>query len=660
MNQSLLATIRFWVWFTAILITKMAVANPRPVGSVGAVPTITVSPASLTILNYSEYEGQYPATYTVSATGLTADLVITAPPFFLLSAQGNTGPSLTIPATNGTILSTQISVILLSSSPGTLTGVVTNSSGSAVTTVAVSGTALGQSETVSPTTLNPFTTTVGQPSTVQSYTVTNRGGLSVYVSAPTGFEIRTGTNPFGSSLVINPSLTFASTQIDVRLTGAVVGPVSGVISQDTYYHAAHGVYPVAVSGTVSSGSALPALSVAYRDADYGNRTNQIIRPYLQLRNEGTTPILYSQLTLRYWFTSEGSSPPTNLAVYYSQPGLVQMRYVALDQPRQGAFGYVEYSFKGTGSLPANGNSGPIETGIQKADRSNFNESDDYSYAANYAAYTPNSRITAYLNGMLLWGQEPSLATPQTIVRAYSAARNSPSASQITTRIDLRNEGNTPIPVQDLSIRYWFTSDNGQLAQVHVDYADIGAANVQARVVPLAQAVPGADSYVELKPVSNATLAPMSSLGAIDFRLMRSDNGLLDQRNDYSYAANYGTVGLNSHVGVYLKGVLVYGSSPEGTSGRVAAVDELLPTLQLRVLGNPVVGSQAEMEISGAAGQSVTLRLLDLQGRSLHEQRIEQAGTLERVRVPMGNGQDLLLLKVSTATQQQQVKLIRSR
>ncbi|RYF46501.1 MAG: hypothetical protein EOO39_49670, partial [Cytophagaceae bacterium] len=337
--------------------TQLAMANPKPIAGVNPAPIITVSPSSLTILNYSVYEGQYPATYTVSATGLTTDLVITAPPYFLLSAQGNTGPSLAIPATNGTVPPTQISVILLASSPGTFTGVVTNSSGSAVTTVAVSGTALDQSVTVNPTALNPFTTTVGQPSAVQSYTVTNRGGLSVLVSAPAGFEIRTGNNPFGSSLVISPSLSFANTQIDVRLTGAMAGPVAGVVSQDTYYRSAHGVYPVTVSGTVLPGNAPPALSVTYRDADYGNRTNQIIRPYLQIKNEGKTPIPYNQLTLRYWFTAEGGSPPTDLAVYYAQLGPVQMKYVTLDKPRQSAYGYVEYSFQGAGSLPANGNSG---------------------------------------------------------------------------------------------------------------------------------------------------------------------------------------------------------------------------------------------------------------------------------------------------------------
>ncbi|GAB3737531.1 choice-of-anchor Q domain-containing protein [Spirosoma lituiforme] len=59
------------------------------------------------------------------------------------------------------------------------------------------------------------------------------------------------------------------------------------------------------------------LSVLHRDADYGNTQNNIIKPYLQLANAGGQAIPYGEVTVRYWFTSEGQAPPTNLAVYYA-------------------------------------------------------------------------------------------------------------------------------------------------------------------------------------------------------------------------------------------------------------------------------------------------------------------------------------------------------
>ena len=82
-------------------------------------------------------------------------------------------------------------------------------------------------------------------------------------------------------------------------------------------------------------------------------------------------------------------------------------------------------------------------------------------------------------------------------------------------------------------------------------------------------------------------------------------------------------------------------------------------LTVHALGNPVEGNTAEVEISGVTGQAVQLNLVDLQGKSVHAQRIEQAGTVERVSLPLGTSNGVLLLQVSTSTQRQQVKLLRT-
>ena len=79
---------------------------------------------------------------------------------------------------------------------------------------------------------------------------------------------------------------------------------------------------------------------------------------------------------------------------------------------------------------------------------------------------------------------------------------------------------------------------------------------------------------------------------------------------------------------------------------------------MAVLGNPVVGESAEIEIQGAEGQPVQVQLIDLMGSLIHQQQIRQAALKERVTLPIGNRQGALLLKVSTATQQQQIKLLR--
>ncbi|WP_158500562.1 cellulose binding domain-containing protein [Spirosoma radiotolerans] len=473
------------------------------------------------------------------------------------------------------------------------------------------------------------------PAGVSSLTIAqNVGPVSLTVAGCSGGMLMANGNA-ASSFTVSTAMTGTQTYTATCTQGGCTSPV--------------GSFQLTVLPTT--------LSVLHQDVDYGQTQDQIIKPFLKLANAGGQPVPYGELTVRYWFTSEGNSPPTDFQLYYAQLGAVTMKYVPLAQPRQGAFGYVEYSFPGGGSLPANGNSGPIENGILKKDRSNFNETDDYSYQPN-RDYLPNARITAYRNGVIVWGQEPTPVASQTAVQVYSAAKDGGITSQIQTRLELRNTGNVALPVSALKLRYYFTSDNGQTANVYVDYADLGASNVQARVVRLAAPVNGADSYVELSfPGNPRQLGPLSSLGVIDFRLVRSDFGLFNQGNDYSYAPIYGPVGLNNRVTVLLNNTLIFGTPPSGAPARVGAPEPVL-ALQAKVLGNPVVGSQAEVEITGVVGQAVTLRLVDLQGRTVHEQRIEQAGETELVSLPLGQSRGLLLLNVSTASQQQRLKLVR--
>lgn len=106
-------------------------------------------------------------------------------------------------------------------------------------------------------------------------------------------------------------------------------------------------------------------------------------------------------------------------------------------------------------------------------------------------------------------------------------------------------------------------------------------------------------------------------------------------------------------------VVSYSWNLKAACGRArVSTDEAGSGLAVKVLGNPIVGSSAEVEVSGVTGQTVQLKLLDLQGKTLHGHTIREAGFVERVSLPLGSAQGLLLLDVSTATQRQQIKLIR--
>lgn len=106
-------------------------------------------------------------------------------------------------------------------------------------------------------------------------------------------------------------------------------------------------------------------------------------------------------------------------------------------------------------------------------------------------------------------------------------------------------------------------------------------------------------------------------------------------------------------------VVTYVWDLKAACGRArVGIEELGAGLQVRVLGNPVEGKSADVEISGAEGKAVQVKLIDSRGSLLHQLDINQTKTLERVNVPVENAQGILLLQVGTATEQKKIKLLK--
>ncbi len=83
-------------------------------------------------------------------------------------------------------------------------------------------------------------------------------------------------------------------------------------------------------------------------------------------------------------------------------------------------------------------------------------------------------------------------------------------------------------------------------------------------------------------------------------------------------------------------------------------------LRVTVLGNPVLGNELNVEIRGAEGQPLRLTLTSASGKLVGEQRVEQAGMIERQSLSLTHQQGgILLLQVSTPTQSRVVKVLKA-
>jgi hypothetical protein len=412
------------------------------------------------------------------------------------------------------------------------------------------------------------------------------------------------------------------------------------------------------------------VSVLYQNPDLSVSDNSI-KPNLQLVNNSTAAIPYKELTVRYWLTVENFAT-VNATVEWAQLGTsaVKARYVALSQPAQGAFGYVEYSFTAAGSLGAGSNSGPIQSRVYKQTQTALNEADDYSYAAT-RTYTKNTQLTVYRNGVLIAGVEPALVAPVTALQVWSQNTGAqPQSNNLSTYLQVSNVGNQAVAYQDLAVRYWFSPESTASLKAFVDYAQLGGSNVS-----ITFGKTGTEIYAELRfAAALGSLAPLSTTGNVQYRISKADWSLFTQTNDYSYRPFSSQLAENDHVTVYQRGQLVYGQEPAGAASATAAkltlAEAALATTQedvsaalpvaLSSYPNPFTGSTT-LTFVLAQSQTYQLAIYDVNGRLIQQLPAGQAVAGQQVQVewqatnvPAG----FYLARLTTGTVVQNLKLIR--
>ncbi|GAA0136846.1 hypothetical protein YSY43_36870 [Paenibacillus sp. YSY-4.3] len=188
---------------------------------------------------------------------------------------------------------------------------------------------------------------------------------------------------------------------------------TGLTNGTTYYYVVSASNNAGSSANSAQASATPAgggtstgnLVVQYKVGDTSATDNQI-RPYFNIKNNGTTPVNLSGLKLRYYFTKDGTAD-MNASIDWAQIGGGNISTTFVSSSGTNTDTYVELSFStAAGSIPAGGQTGDIQLRMSKADWSNFNESNDYSYDGAKTAFADWNRVTLYQNGTLVWGTTP--------------------------------------------------------------------------------------------------------------------------------------------------------------------------------------------------------------------------------------------------------------
>jgi hypothetical protein len=148
-----------------------------------------------------------------------------------------------------------------------------------------------------------------------------------------------------------------------------------------------------------------AIELKY-DTNTAAASTQDIRPWIDLYNHGSIAQDLTELTVRYYFTADGSQ--SQMAVCdYAMIGstLVQYKFVTMVTPKPTADHYLEISFTGS-SIPAGGHTDAIQNRFHDSSFAAMMQTNDYSFDGTKTTLTDWDHITVFRNGTLVWGTEP--------------------------------------------------------------------------------------------------------------------------------------------------------------------------------------------------------------------------------------------------------------
>jgi hypothetical protein len=149
-------------------------------------------------------------------------------------------------------------------------------------------------------------------------------------------------------------------------------------------------------------------------------------------NTGTTALNLNNVEVRYWFNCDCTGQSVQTWVDWaglipagtSETGNIQTKVVTTSLG--GQTNYISYKFTGGLVLQA-GQKIEIQSRFNLSDWSNMLQSNDWSFAA-YTSFTTSSKTTGYINGALVWGNEPSSAASQTAQVSNVMSYPNPSTS----------------------------------------------------------------------------------------------------------------------------------------------------------------------------------------------------------------------------------------
>jgi hypothetical protein len=147
---------------------------------------------------------------------------------------------------------------------------------------------------------------------------------------------------------------------------------------------------------------------------------------------------------------------------------------------------------------------------------------------------------------------------------YRCADGNAKDNHIKPHLKIANSGERAVPLRELAIRYWYTTDHRKEQKHWCDWAQLGTQKVLGSFHRVRRPVPTANTYFEIRFADDAPeIAPGGDSGPIQLRVASADWSNYDETNDHSFDATHTDFAPSTRITLYRDGVLVWGTEPGG-------------------------------------------------------------------------------------------------
>jgi hypothetical protein len=352
--------------------------------------------------------------------------------------------TVTAPATNTpTNTSTATATNTNSPVPPTATWTSTNTPVPATNTPSFTPT--NTTSPVPPTATFTFTTTSVNTPTFTNTSVPPTAMLTSTFTA-TGTSTNTSVPPTATpspTATLTPTYTATRTPTSVppTATPSLTPTWTATFTRTAAPTATDTPQPPTATNTPSTGTG--AFTVYLMSGTTANDTNSP-HPQIEIVNTGTGPLNLNNVEVRYWFNCDCTNQTIQTTVDWAGllPAGTSVTSDVIDTVQPTSLGgqtdYISYKFKGNLVLQP-GQNIQIQSRFNKSDWSNMIQSNDWSYAA-YSSFTEWTHVTGYINGSLVWGQEPAAVSSALTTANVIAFPNPSTGNGINFAISLNGSG----------------------------------------------------------------------------------------------------------------------------------------------------------------------------------------------------------------------------